>query len=367
MTRAIKHLSLQRIGRTELRVVADVESGVLPLVQVEEAVIRGYAHHRRWPHRWVTLFVLENLSPLVRQLQPGVDLPQVQWADLEQRPVVNVYDLADPTACHVFVNQQVMMRVGYWGDTHAVRGLLAHEHAHPLAENETVRSSRGWQIEMGWEHEESPPPRSGALFSTTPPEAGRAEGSRRRFGRGGDEQVRRVLTALTNKLCLHAPREIFANELTIRSGFGDALLYLDQRNVENARQSLSGRVELVRQLQGEVAQGQLDPRIANGLLLIGDMQGYLDLALEVSPFYRAGQTAEAKALEAVLESDVFPHVAAEVSCVYAVLREHYVALRSDLSVAEFAPWGESVLGILAEALSQKGIVLSAQLSRESND
>ena len=43
MARTVKHFSLHRIAGTELRVVADVEDGVLPVIQVEEVVIRGYA------------------------------------------------------------------------------------------------------------------------------------------------------------------------------------------------------------------------------------------------------------------------------------------------------------------------------------
>ncbi|MDO9065990.1 MAG: hypothetical protein Q7U96_02780, partial [Chloroflexota bacterium] len=68
MARTIKHFSLHRIAGTELRVVADVEEGTLPVVQAEETVLRRYVQREAWPHRWVTLFILQDLQPLVRQL-----------------------------------------------------------------------------------------------------------------------------------------------------------------------------------------------------------------------------------------------------------------------------------------------------------
>jgi len=147
MARTVRHFGLHRIASTELRVVSDVEDGVLPVVQQEEEIIRGYARYPSWPHRWVTLFVLQDLAPLARQLEgigglPGPGLLPGGTAFLEQRPVVNIYDLADLDNCHVFVNQQRMERETYWRDSLAMRGLLAHEHAHPLAEPKTVPRGR---------------------------------------------------------------------------------------------------------------------------------------------------------------------------------------------------------------------------------
>jgi hypothetical protein len=362
MARTVKHFSLHRIAGTELRVVADVETGVLPVIQVEEAVIRGYACQetrfleengfltRPWPHRWVTLFVLQDLQPLIRQLTPtpplpiprggskggGAGLPPGGAAALNHRPVVNVYDLADLAACHVFVNRQAMEKEGYWDDPLAIQGLLAHEHAHPLTENETTRTSRQFQVELSLE---SPP----SAF------------------RNSKFEIRNLLTLLADKLCLYAPREIFANELAIRSGFGEALLHLNRRNMSNAARSVAGREGLYQQLQEEVASGNLIPQEANLLLLIGDLKGYLDLALEVVPFYRAGREAEARELEAILETAVFPYLEPEATRAYTALREQYIALRADLTPGELVSWGEGVLHILAEALAEKGLVLQYQL------
>ena len=376
MARTVKHFSLHRITGTELRVVADVEAGVLPVVQVEEAVIRGYTQQGLWPHRWVTLFVLQDLQPLVRQLTPtpplplagggskggradpsglraealkaeglsisGRSLPPGGAAALNHRPVVNVYDLADPAGCHVFVNRLAMAKEGYWDDALAIRGLLAHEHAHPLAENEATRASRqlrfaisdfGFQIEI--ENRKS--------------------------------KIRNLLTLLADKLCLYAPRELFANEMTIHSGFSEALFHLDRRTVANASRSVAGREDLRRQLQQELAQGYLTPTVADVLLLIGDLKGYLDLALEVAPFYRTGRESDARELEAVLEAEVFPHLEPEVPRAYIALREQYIALRADLTPPELTAWGEGVLNILAEALAEKGLVLQYHLRIDKGD
>jgi len=371
MMRTVKHFSLHRVaspaaaglvlrpagaGLTELRVVSDVEAGVLPVIQIEEAVIQGYARQGHWPHRWVTLFVLQDLQPLIRQLTPTPSLPPVRAASppgrdgllgggsqgggpalppggadaLDQRPVVNVYDLADLDSCHVFVNQQAMLKEGYWDDPLAMRALLAHEHAHPLAENQTTQASRQLQVALTLD-----PPASGASL--------------------GDRQVKvqRLLTILADKLAVYAPRELFANELTIRSGFGDALFHLDRRSVAAAARSVAGRDELTRQLRQEVTQGSLTPAAASLLQLIGDLRGYLDLALEIAAFYRSGQASEARQLEAPLETEIFPRLEPQVAGAYSALREHYLSLRADLAPPALRAWSEGALGILANALAEK--------------
>jgi hypothetical protein len=174
-------------------------------------------------------------------------------------------------------------------------------------------------------------------------------------------KIENLLTLLADKLCLYAPRELFANEMTIRSGFGQALLHLDRRNVDNASRSVAGREELRQQLQQEVASGNLTPQGADLLLLIGDLKGYLDLALEVTPFYRTGRESDAQELEVILEAEVFPHLAPEVSRAYTALREQYIALRADLTPPELMVWGEGVLNILAGALAEKGLTLRYRL------
>jgi hypothetical protein len=358
MMRTVKHFSLHRIATTELRVVADVEAGVLPVIQGEEAVIRGYAQKEVWRHRWVTLFVLQDLQPLVRQLTCTPSLPLAEGGSkggdpvlppggavaLDQRPVVNIYDLADPAGCHVFVNRQAMAKEGYWDDALAIQGLLAHEHAHPLAENEATRASRQLNLVLSPLSEVLSLPSSALGLRT-----------------------KDLLALLADKLCLYAPRELFANEMTIHGGFSEALLHLDRLNVANASRSVAGREDLRRQLRQEMTQGYLTPTAADVLLLIGDLKGYLDLALEVAPFYRTGRESDARELEAVLEAGVFPHLEPEVPRAYIALREQYIALRADLTPPELTAWGEGVLNILAEALAEKGLVLQYHLRIDKGD
>jgi len=332
MTRTVKHFTLHRIAGTELRVISDVESGVIPVIRIEEEVIEKYAESPQWQQEVVTLFILRDLEPLTRQLSRAAGLPPGGLDGLPHRPIVNLYDLKNPVSCHIFINQGAMEKEGYWNDQEAIMALLAHEHAHPLAENETTRTSRQLRLAI-----------SDLRFPI------------------GDFSIENLLTLLADKLCLYAPRELFANEMTIRSGFGKALLHLDRRSVTNASRSVAGREDLQWQLQSEVAQGHLTPAAADVLLLIGDLKGYLDLALEVVPFYRTGQESDAQELEAVLEAEVFPHLEPEVHRAYTALRKQYVALRSDLMPAELMAWGEGVLSLLAEALAEKGLTLRYRL------
>ena len=335
MARTVKHLSLHRIAGIELRVVADVEEGVIPIVEVEEAVIRQYVGLPSWPHRSVNLFVLEDLQPLVHQLQQQHATGALQPAATGDVPVVNVYDLADLTTCNVFVNRQVMMREDYWGDALALQGLLAHEHAHPLAENVTTRASRDFTL----------------------PQVALAGPALTGCSVELQDRLQRLWVGLATKLCLYAPREILANQLTITSGFDEALLYLDRRNVANACRSVLGRDELCRQLQHQVAQGHLTPTGAGLVLLVGDLNSYLDLALEIAPFYRAGRAGEARELEARLEREVFSRLAPQVAQVYAALRDQYVALDINLDVSALKDWIAGILDLLAHALSEPGAQL----------
>ena len=349
MARTVKHFSLHRIAGTELRVVADVEAGVLPLIEVEEAVIRGYTEQGRWPHRAVTLFILQNLQPLVRQLRPGAALPPGGASALEHRPVLNAYDLADLAECHVFVNQHVMEKEDYWEDALAIRGLLAHEHAHPAAENGTTRASRSLRLHLSVE---------GLRAPAAPQPAADAE---QQASPDRHKKVRALLALLGEKLCLYAPRELFANEVTIRSGFAEALLHLDRRTMTNAARSVAGRVELRRQLQQQVSEGTLTAGEADVLLLIGDLRGYLDLAIEVAPFRRAGRDGHARELQGLVESNVLRHLSPEVPEAYHALMGQYMDLRAEMTAAELLRWSDAVVNILVGALASKGATLQYQL------
>jgi hypothetical protein len=345
MSRTVKHLSLHRIEGTELRVVSDVELGALPVIQTEEDVIRRYSAAGPWPHRWVTLLILQDLEPLVRQLgaRDGAaemlsSLPPGGAEALDSRPVVNAYDLASPAGCHIFVNRRAMLRDGYWDDPLALRALLAHEHAHPLAEGETVRATRALRIAITAPH----------------PAAGSGDG-------GASEQILGQLALLADELCLYAPREIAANELALRCGFEAPLLHLARRNMAAARQALAGRRELGLELQREQSRGRLAPSEAGALLLLADLRGYASWAFEVAAFSRSGCAAGAQELEAALQADVFPHLEPQALAVYATLREQYETQRLDLSADELLPWGQGLLQALVRAMAERDMEIVAHI------
>jgi hypothetical protein len=345
--RTVQHLSLHRSAGVELRVVADIEEGVLPIIEAEDTVLRGYAGTAGSPLTSVTLFILADLQPLARQLRAQVaTLPDgLEPGDLDSRPILNVYDLANPTACHVFVNRQALLAAGYWGDRVAVRGLLAHEHAHPLSENATTRASRQITLQV------------------TPQLADTVCGPLQSDARSDLElRMQRVLAALARKLCLDAPRELFANQQVIAGGFGDDLFHLDQRTVQAACQAVTGREGLRQQLQAEMARGALTALGVELLLLVGDLQGYLDLALETASFYRSDGQRQAHELESALETCVFPHLDPQAPLAYRALRDPYLALPANLAPSELIAWGDSVLVILAQAVAEKGMALRHHLA-----
>lgn len=342
MGRKVTHFSLHRVGSTELRVVSDVEAGVLPMIQEEEEVIRRYVRQGSWPHQCVTLFILQDLQPLVHQVQPSADMFPGGTDVLSKRPVVNVYDLAEPTSCQVFINREVMAREGYWDDPTAVRGLLAHEHAHPLSEGKTTLSSRGLGVELAVEYLA-------------------ADISRIR-----QSVINNILNLLAHKLCIYAPREVFANETMVRSGFGDALLHLDRRNVTSAQAGLAGRESLQKRFQHSVEQGELTQAEAGLLLLVGDLQNYTDLALEVAPFYRSGRESDARELETALKDDLFPYLEPEVRQAYTALIEQYVVLSPDLTPDALSAWCRGTFNIFAEILSAKGLRVNLEFKHVGN-
>lgn len=347
MGRTVKHFSRYRVAGTELQVVADAPLETAALVDAEKSVIKGYSRCRMWRHRRVTLFVLQGLQPLIRQLREVTDVPAEPANALADRPMVNVYDLADPTGCHLFINRQAMQEQGDWEDPVALEGLLAHEHAHPLAENGTTRSSRSLHLELV---------------------VGEPAGAREPGGRddrpGKEERwdgVRRELAVLADHLCLHAAQEIFANEAAIRAGFGAALLHLDRQAVEAMRRSVEGRDGLLRQLADTVAAGGIAGEDQSPLLLLADFRACLDFALEVAPFLRVGREGAAAELEAVLDADIFPRLEAEAAQTYRALRDRYRALSSDLGADALAAWARDVLNLVTAPLAARGLPVRYRL------
>jgi hypothetical protein len=343
MGRGVKHVQLHRIGSTELRVVSDIDEGVSPIVQVEELVIRRYAQQGDWPHRRVELFVLQDLSPLSRQLGAQVAALPGGVKALESRPVLHIYDLGRLTRCTVFVNQQAMLRSGYWTDMLAVQGLLAHEHAHPLAENSATRASRCLRTQL--------------MLAGDP----------------SDAQVQRharlepLLGALLERLVISAPREIFTNELTITSGFDQALLHLNRRNVADAGHSLAGRAQLRFVLEQDVAAGNRPASDIGQLLLGGDLENQLVLAMEIAPFIRAGRLAEAQELQQVLDREIFPQIESQVAPAFAAIMQLYTTLSPDAGSEELVGWGRQVAGVLATALAEQGLSVQVDVTLADTD
>ncbi|MCX6054959.1 MAG: hypothetical protein NTZ74_08615 [Chloroflexi bacterium] len=345
MSRAINHFSITRINSVELRVVSDVREGALQVIQAEESVIQAYTRSAPWPHQWITLFILEDLQPLLRQFNqegilnifpfPGKNISTAELTTLSQRPVINIYDLADLSTCNIFVNQQEMMVQHYWEDPQAIRGLLAHEHAHPLAENEMTKTSRQINFHV-----------SGGEFSTPQKKGVRLV------------KITQVLDSLGEKLSLLASREILTNEMAIRYQFSEDLLHLNIRNMENTSISISDRAPLVQHLLHEVTQGDLTEKEMDLIILVGDLNSILPLALEIAPFYRAGKPEEGQILEQILESKVFPFLDPLAVQCFTQLRDHYISLPSgDQSVSNIVKWYDRVILILNDHLMVKDFSL----------
>lgn len=339
MERPLRHVGLHQVGDTELRVVSDVDEGVVCIVQAEEDVIRRYAAAKLAPPRCVSLFVLRDLQPLMRSVPAGARSLSGDPAALADRPVINIYDPTDLATCHVFVNRQALEQAGYWDDPLAVHGLLAHEHAHPLAENAAVRASRGLAVELKWEMR---------------PELAPSD-------RPWRERVDRLLAQLVDKLCVLAPREVFANELAIRAGFDAALLHLNERNAANAARGVERRPVWLARVQRAERTGELPRSRADVLVLLGDLSGHLDMALEVAAFLRAGKDAAAGEIEERLLASVFPALEPEALTAYTALRDRYVALSPEASRDELVEWTTGLVGIVAAALRRTGLELSCRV------
>jgi hypothetical protein len=340
--RTVKHFSLHRIAHTELRVVSDVEAGVIPLIRAEEQVLVKYVQSPQWRQQVVTLFVLRDLEPLIGQLSQKSALPPGGLSGLQYRPTLNVYDLANPIACHIFINQGAMEKEDYWDDYEAIKALLAHEHGHPLAECETTRAARHIEITVHTRDTVN-------LFR---------RGAPREKIREWQDKIERLVNVVVEKLCVYGPREVFANDVALQTGFADALFYLDAENVRKAAASIEARQTLLERLHGEMETGQVLTEHAVGLLMaMADIKGYLDLAMEMASFYRQGKQSEAEKLEGLFMRDVITHLEPEVGEAYQALRENYVGFPTDLTPQQLTLREKQLLPILDRALRVKGLAL----------
>jgi len=325
VSNAIEHFSRTRVENTTLQVMADTQRNLARLIREEESVIRHYVRLGTWPHKSVNVFVFEDLQPLVSQIKNAAVLSTVVAEDINRRPMVNVYDAADLTECTVFVNRRALKEDGVWGDALALRALLAHEHAHPLSENETVHAARELSVEVAAENPAS------------------------------QEAIGKILHLLADRLCVHAPQEVFANEIAIRAGFGDALFHLDMGAVEKARLGVAKRASLVQGLDKQVRDGKLNADQVACLLLVGDLQACLGFALETAPFLSAGRRSQADALDAALRDGVWGRLDPAVLPLYEKLRDHYLQLRGDFGLAEVKTWASEATALLADVLREKNL------------
>ncbi|KAB2916720.1 MAG: hypothetical protein F9K29_10780 [Hyphomicrobiaceae bacterium] len=333
MPSVIEHFSRTRVDHTTLQVMADAQQGLGRLIEEEQSVIRHYVRVGTWPHKCVNMFVFEDLQPLTSQIKRAITLSSVIAEDIDRRPMVNVYDAADLSECAVFVNRRLLEQDGAWGDRLSLRALLAHEHGHPLAENKAVQAARALSVEI----KEGAPPRKKVIAP--------------------------ILQLLADRLCVHAPQEVFANEIAIRAGFGEALFHLDRDVVEKACLSVTKRPILVESLGRKVANGKLCADQAARLLFVGDLQAHLGFALETAPFLRAGHDRQAEALEAALSRGVWDHLDPAVKRLYEALRDHYRRLTPDLTSAQTEAWAGEAVALLTDALQQKNLRVRFELAR----
>jgi hypothetical protein len=338
----VKHFGLHRLANVELRIVADDETGILRVEQAEMDVVCALSADSRWQHETVTLFVLSDLQPLQRQLDAlgrrPADTRLQGRAELLSRPVVNVYDLASPATCNVFANRQAMQAAGYFDDALALEGLFAHEHAHPLAECSYTAAVRGLELAVRLELD-SP-------WAEDP-------GLQQAWVQRSNQQI----AALAAQLFATGPREVFTNAIAVGGGFDRALYHLNRQNIANLAQGLQFRPALAGQLAQAVAQGQLSPRGADVLRLIGDMQAFLPLAMEIAPFKRAGQAAKARELFKPLHTKLLPQLERSVTPLFEDLLDLYTHSKEDATADAVRAEMLAGLQCLARALVSSGAEL----------
>jgi hypothetical protein len=154
---------------------------------------------------------------------------------------------------------------------------------------------------------------------------------------------------------------VLANGLAIRCGFGESLLYLDKRNASNAEESLAGREQVKDELAREAREGEITPECGRALLLIGDLQAYLELAIETASFIREGRDSDAHEIETVLTDRVLGRLTPGVDQAYAALRDHYTALDAEMSPPRLADWCLGAARILTRALAAEGVEVQYQV------
>ena len=346
MARAVPQVLRHRSTSTKLQVVCDSSTGLEAFAAIEKKVIGGFERHGHWPHKQVNLFVFETLQPLVEQIKqataaaahgrprPGA-LAKTRAEvsrhieELDRKPMVHVYNLANLAECSVFVNRRRMIALDLWDDELALEALLAHEHAHPLAENETTRAARGLKARV---------------TATALPEGLESQ----------EKQLCHSAETIVEELCLHAPHEVLANELAIRAGFGEALFHLDCLGLTDGRAGMAEHAALKAKLAAEVKTGRLSKKGMALTLSMASIEAHVRMALESAAFARAGDPVHAAALDSLVEEEVFKHVEPEASALYQFYCARYAALKPDLDVDAVRAWMLESCSPLIDALSKRG-------------
>jgi len=244
--------------------------------------------------------------------------------------MVNLYDLKHPQECFVFVNRHVLTAEKYWDDSIAIKGLLAHEHAHPISECPAIAAARTLSVIVA------------APSALTP-----------------------QLAQLAETLSVGAVSEIFANELCVAKGFATALAHLDQVTVSRAAKNTAQRPELLRRLKAAVEGGTMTAAEEGLFLLVADLQIALPFALETAPFFRAAHAASGSGIMDALHTFLLPHLEPNVAGIFLALHDLYLRPQSDWSSREIEPWCREVLLLLSASLSQQGRLVSFHLAGEA--
>lgn len=319
------------VGPARLRVISDGAADIATMVEAEKRVIHAFADRDLWRHEAVTLFILENLAPLVGQLRQLHGLTDQQAEQLPQRPMVNLYDLRNPRECFIFINLQVMSSEGYWNDALTAEGLLAHEHAHPVGECPATAAARPLRV-----------------TADTP------------------AMAMPLLTQLGETLSTGALSELFANDICIANGFDAALAHICGKTIDRAVANLAQRPELVRRLAAAGSSGTWDAHHERLLLLLADAQAALPFSLEISPFFRTGQTRSGAALEDALRGNLLARMEPEVREMFAAIHDLFLKPHRDWDAPQVESWCREVLAMLSTAFSRSGERVVLRLSDDDS-
>lgn len=353
MARAVPQVLRHRSPSTKLQVLCDSATGLEDFAAIEKKVIGVFERYGSWPHKQVNLFVFETLQPLVEQIKqataaardrasPGALAKARAEAsrhieELDRKPMLHIYNLANLAECSIFVNRRRMVSLGLWDDGLALEGLLAHEHAHPLAENATTRAARGLKASLQV--------------------LGLPEGLESQA-----KQLCHSAETLVAELCLHAPHEVLANELAVRAGFGEPLLHLNLMSLTGGRAGIAEHAALKARLAAEVKAGRLSKKGMALTLSMASIEAHVRMALESAAFSRAGDAARAAALDSLIEEEVFKHVEPEAGALYRQYCALYAALKPDLDADAVRAWMQESCAPLINALGKRGASFKVDFS-----